>query len=41
MRCSFLVGRLAGIEPKIHGTFSSSSAWIGFIYYREGKSLLR
>ena len=36
MRWSFPVGRIAGIDLKIHGTFFLLLAWIGFVYYREG-----
>lgn len=36
MRWSFHVGRVAGIDVKIHGTFFLLLAWIGFVYYREG-----
>ncbi|HEY2800958.1 MAG TPA: site-2 protease family protein [Chthoniobacterales bacterium] len=36
MRWSFSIGRIAGIDLKVHGTFFLLLAWIGFIYYREG-----
>ncbi len=36
MRWSFSIGRIAGIDLKIHGTFFLLLAWIGFVYYREG-----
>lgn len=36
MRWSFPIGRIAGIDLKVHGTFFLLLAWIGFIYYREG-----
>ena len=36
MRWSFHVGRVAGIDVKIHGTFFLLLAWIGYVYYREG-----
>jgi Zn-dependent protease/CBS domain-containing protein len=36
MRGSFHVGRIAGIDIKIHVTFFLLLAWIGYIYYRSG-----
>jgi len=36
MRGSFQVGRIAGIDVKIHVTFFLLLAWIGYIYYRSG-----
>ncbi len=39
MRWSFQVGRIAGIDVKIHGTFFLLLAWIGYLYYREGGAL--
>ncbi|MEP6809746.1 MAG: site-2 protease family protein, partial [Chthoniobacterales bacterium] len=36
MRWSFSIGRIAGIDLKVHGTFFLLLAWIGFIYYRDG-----
>ena len=36
MRWSFSVGRIAGIDVRIHGTFFLLLAWIGYVYYREG-----
>jgi Zn-dependent protease/CBS domain-containing protein len=36
MQGSFHVGRIAGIDIKIHVTFFLLLAWIGYIYYRSG-----
>ena len=36
MRGSFTIGRIAGIDLKVHVTFSLLLAWIGFVYYRSG-----
>jgi len=36
MRWSFNVGRIAGIDIKIHATFFLLLAWIGFVFYRQG-----
>jgi hypothetical protein len=36
MRGSFHLGRIAGIDVKVHVTFFLLLAWIGFIYYRSG-----
>jgi Zn-dependent protease len=36
MRWSFPVGRIAGIDLKVHGTFFLLLAWVGFVYYRQG-----
>jgi stage IV sporulation protein FB len=36
MRGSFTVGRIAGIDVKIHVTFFLLLAWVGYIYYRSG-----
>ena len=36
MRWSFSIGRIAGIDVRIHGTFFLLLAWIGFVFYRQG-----
>jgi len=36
MRGSFHLGRIAGIDVKVHVTFFLLLAWIGFVYYRSG-----
>jgi Zn-dependent protease/CBS domain-containing protein len=36
VRWSFHIGRIAGIDVKIHGTFFLLLAWIGYVYYGEG-----
>jgi Zn-dependent protease len=36
MRGSFSVGRIAGIDVRIHVTFFLLLAWVGYIYYRNG-----
>src|SRR4051812_17071067 len=36
MRGSFTLGRIAGIDVKIHATFFLLLAWIGFVHYRSG-----
>ena len=36
MRWSFSIGRIAGIDLRIHGTFFLLLAWIGFVFYRQG-----
>ena len=36
MRGSFTLGRIAGIDIKVHVTFFLLLAWIGFVYYRSG-----
>ncbi len=36
MRWSFSIGRIAGIDVRVHGTFFLLLAWIGFVFSREG-----
>jgi Zn-dependent protease/predicted transcriptional regulator len=36
MRGSFSIGRIAGIDVRIHVTFFLLLAWIGYTYYRNG-----
>ncbi len=36
MRGSYYLGRIAGIDVKVHVTFFLLLAWIGFVYHRSG-----